>query len=267
MASVFAVKPNRSSPFPQPTQFTPRWGAPKTEGAAVTDSPVLEPTPGLASDRLRERMIQRLRDQGIQNSLVLKAMASVPRHQFVDAALASRAYEDSALPIGHSQTISQPYVVARAIELALTHLPFEQAPGRALEVGGGCGYQAAVLAKVFAEVYSVERILGLHQQARRNLFPMALANLHLMHGDGLTASGRSGLFQAIFLAAGMSDIPLDLLRELQPGGVLVAPLGSPRQKLVVVRVTSGETQADRPTYERREFDEVSYVPILRGLQK
>ncbi len=261
------MKPSRSAPFPQPTQFKPRWGDSKAKVEAPIASSVSDPTTGLASDRLRERMIQRLRDQGIQNPKVLKAMAAVPRHQFVDPALASRAYEDSALPIGHSQTISQPYVVARAIELALTHLPFDQAPGRVLEVGGGCGYQAAVLAKVFAEVYSVERILGLHQQARRNLFQLALPNLHLLHGDGLSSAGRSGLFQTIFLAAGMSDIPLDLLRELHVGGVLVAPIGSPRQKLVVVRVTSGETQPDRPTYERREFDEVSYVPILRGLQK
>ncbi len=263
------MKPPRSSPFPQPTQLKPRWGAPKQDAPAPVGfaaSPAAGAM-GLDSDRLRERMIQRLRDQGIQNVRVLKAMAFVPRHQFVDAALASRAYEDSALPIGHSQTISQPYVVARAIELALSHLPFDEPPGRVLEVGGGCGYQAAVLAKVFAEVYSVERIAGLHQQARRNLFPLALPNLHLLHGDGLSSAGRSGFFQAIFLAAGMPDIPLDLLRELTSGGVLVAPIGSPRQKLVVVRVTSGETQSDRPTYERREFDEVSYVPILRGLQK
>lgn len=228
-------------------------------------------------------MVQRLLQQGIRDARVLAAMAAVPRHVFVDPALASRAYEDSALPIGHGQTISQPYVVARAIELALLHLPgLAQRPlssepktdrkirssgvGRALEIGGGCGYQAAVLAQVFDEVYSIERIAGLHQQARRNLFGLKLPNLHLLHADGMALPSGLGQFRAVFLAAGMPSIPEHLLRELEPGGVLVAPIGAPIQRLVVVRVSPDAQEGAAPVYERREFEEVSFVPILRGIQ-
>jgi protein-L-isoaspartate(D-aspartate) O-methyltransferase len=219
-------------------------------------------------------MVARLRQQGIQDETVLRAMQTIPRHIFVDPGLASRAYEDSALPIGHSQTISQPYVVARAIALARMLLGAPEAkqpslghrPRRILEIGGGCGYQAAVLSLVFGEVYSVERIEGLHLQARRNLFPLALPNLHLLHADGLSLPGDLGPFQAIFLAAGMPSIPEHLLRELEPGGVLVAPIGAPTQRLVVIRSLATGLADRSPDYERREFEEVSFVPILRGIQ-
>jgi protein-L-isoaspartate(D-aspartate) O-methyltransferase len=226
-------------------------------------------------------MVARLRTQGIQDETVLRAMQAVPRHAFVDPGLASRAYEDSALPIGHSQTISQPYVVARAIALARIFLGPPQVLsdsvatgsaraggglGRVLEVGGGCGYQAAVLSQVFGEVYSVERIEGLHLQARRNLFALALPNLHLLHADGLSLPAGLGPFRAIFLAAGMPSIPEHLLRELEPGGVLVAPIGAPTQRLVVIRSLSAVGTERVPEYERREFEEVSFVPILRGIQ-
>ena len=223
---------------------------------------------GLTSDRLRDRMVARLRKQGIQDETVLRAMQAVPRHAFVDPGLASRAYEDSALPIGHSQTISQPYVVARAIALACMFLGPQNSGGmgRVLEVGGGCGYQAAVLAQVFGEVYSVERIEGLHLQARRNLFALALPNLHLLHADGMSLPVGLGPFRAIFLAAGMPSIPEHLLRELEPGGVLVAPIGAPTQRLVVIRSLAIEANDRVPEYERREFEEVSFVPILRGIQ-
>lgn len=229
-------------------------------------------------------MVARLRQQGIKDEEVLAAMKAVPRHLFVDPALASRAYEDTALPIGHSQTISQPYVVARAIALALEFgdrprfSPGAQEPGegrgrppstgrgRALEIGGGCGYQAAVLAQVFDEVVSVERIAGLHRQARRNLFALKLPNLHLLHADGMQLPSGLGRFRAIFLAAGMPSIPEHLLRELEPGGVLVAPIGSPTQRLVVLRLLPQAVAGAAPAFERREFEEVSFVPILRGLQ-
>jgi len=226
-------------------------------------------------------MVARLRQQGIQDETVLRAMQAVPRHVFVDPGLASRAYEDSALPIGHSQTISQPYVVARAIALARMFLGPPQAVrdslapgstrtgggwGRVLEVGGGCGYQAAVLSQVFGEVYSVERIEGLHLQARRNLFALALPNLHLLHADGMSLPAGLGPFRAIFLAAGMPSIPEHLLRELEPGGVLVAPIGAPTQRLVVIRSLSAGGTERVMEYERREFEEVSFVPILRGIQ-
>lgn len=212
-------------------------------------------------------MVARLRQQGIDDEVVLAAMKAVPRHLFVDPALASRAYEDTALPIGHSQTISQPYVVARAIALARSALGESGGGrGRALEIGGGCGYQAAVLAQVFDEVVSVERIAGLHRQARRNLFALKLPNLHLLHADGMQLPSDLGRFRAIFLAAGMPSIPEHLLRELEPGGVLVAPIGSPTQRLVVLRLLPQALAGAAPAFERREFEEVSFVPILRGLQ-
>lgn len=212
-------------------------------------------------------MVARLRQQGIDDEVVLAAMKAVPRHLFVDPALASRAYEDTALPIGHSQTISQPYVVARAIALARSSLGESGGVrGRALEIGGGCGYQAAVLAQVFDEVVSVERIAGLHRQARRNLFALKLPNLHLLHADGMQLPSGLGRFRAIFLAAGMPSIPEHLLRELEPGGVLVAPIGSPTQRLVVLRLLPQAVAVAAPAYERRDFEEVSFVPILRGLQ-
>ena len=138
--------------------------------------------------------------------------------------------------------------------------------GRALEIGGGCGYQAAVLSQVFGEVYSVERIEGLHLQARRNLFALALPNLHLLHADGMNLPVGLGPFRAIFLAAGMPSIPEHLLRELEPGGVLVAPIGAPTQRLVVIRSLAAGRNDRLPDYERREFEEVSFVPILRGIQ-
>lgn len=212
-------------------------------------------------------MVARLRQQGIDDEVVLAAMKAVPRHLFVDPALASRAYEDTALPIGHSQTISQPYVVARAIALARSALGESGGGrGRALEIGCGCGYQAAVLAQLFDEVVSVERIAGLHRQARRNLFALKLPNLHLLHADGMQLPSGLGRFRAIFLAAGMPSIPEHLLRELEPGGVLVAPIGSPTQRLVVLRLLPQAVAGAAPAFERREFEEVSFVPILRGLQ-
>jgi protein-L-isoaspartate(D-aspartate) O-methyltransferase len=138
--------------------------------------------------------------------------------------------------------------------------------GRALEIGGGCGYQAAVLAQVFDEVVSIERIAGLHLQARRNLFALKLPNLHLVHADGMSLPNGLGRFRAIFLAAGMPSIPEHLLRELEPGGVLVAPIGAPTQRLVVIRLLPETADGMSPAFERREFEEVSFVPILRGLQ-
>src|SRR5205085_2826439 len=135
---------------------------------------------GMTSQRTRLRMVERLREKGIRDERVLAAMAAVPRHLFVEEALASRAYEDTALPIGFSQTISQPFVVARMIELVVGN----GKTGKVLEVGTGCGYQAAVLAEIFPEAYSVERIKALHERARANLLALRLKNLRLVHGDG-----------------------------------------------------------------------------------
>ncbi|HET9351932.1 MAG TPA: protein-L-isoaspartate(D-aspartate) O-methyltransferase, partial [Burkholderiales bacterium] len=157
----------------------------------------------MTSQRTRARMVQRLRDQGIRDERVLAAMASVPRHLFIEEALASRAYEDTALPIGFGQTISQPYVVARMTELLIR----KQTPQKVLEVGTGCGYQAAVLAHVFLEVYSIERIKGLLERARRNLLALRLKNLRLAHGDGYAGLEGAAPFQAIIVAAAAPRLP------------------------------------------------------------
>lgn len=249
--------------------LTPMWGKPRIDVAKELTPRNIWPRPaappsntGLSSERTRLRMVERLMQQGIRNEKVLAAMQRVPRHRFVDEALASRAYEDSALPIGHGQTISQPFVVARVIELALQHLmkPTEesQAPVRALEVGTGCGYQAAVMAACFDQVVSIERIRVLSELARSNLKPLRVSNLRLVFGDGLTAGLPFAPFDVILLSAGMANVPDELLSQLSIGGVLVAPIGAPDQRLVVIqRVAESE-------FSRHAFEAVRYVPILRG---
>lgn len=199
-------------------------------------------------------MVDRLREQGIRDERVLRPMASVPRHLFVEEALASRAYEDSALPIGFAQTISRPFVVARMIEVVLE----DKAPGKVLEVGTGCGYQAAVLAQIFPEVYSIERIKALLERARRNLFALRLANLRLAHGDGYAGLAKAAPFQAIIVAAAARQVPDALLRQLAPGGRMILPLHEgPRQRLVMYeRSGRGFIESD--------LDPVRFVPMEMG---
>ena len=211
---------------------------------------------GMTSQRTRARMVERLREKGIRDERVLRAMAGVPRHLFVEEALASRAYEDSALPIGFGQTISQPYVVARMIETLVEG----KTPANALEVGTGCGYQAAVLAQIFREVYSVERIKGLLERARRNLLGLKLANLRLAHGDGYAGLESAAPFQAIVVAAAAREVPEVLLRQLAAGGRMVLPLHSGNggaQRLVLIeRSGRGFVEA--------ELDPVRFVPMEAG---
>jgi protein-L-isoaspartate(D-aspartate) O-methyltransferase len=209
---------------------------------------------GMTSQRTRARMVERLREQGIGDPRVLAAMGSVPRHVFVEEALASRAYEDTALPIGFGQTISQPYVVARMAEALLNGKP----PGKILEVGTGCGYQAAVLAQLFPEVYSIERIKGLHERARANLLGLRLKNLRLAHGDGYAGLEKAAPFQSITVAAAPREVPEALLRQLAPGGRLVLPLESNgAQRLVLVeRNGRGFTES--------ALDAVRFVPMTAG---
>src|SRR5258708_4080435 len=189
---------------------------------------------GRTSERRRARMVERLREQGIRDERVLTAMGAVPRHLFVEEALASRAYEDTALPIGFSQTISQPYVVARMIESLIAN---EKSPGKALEVGTGCGYQAAVLARIFREVYSIERIKGLLERARSNLLGQRVTNLRLVHGDGRAGLDKAAPFQAIIVAAAARQVPEELLRQIAPGGRMILPLRASHrdaQRLVLI---------------------------------
>jgi protein-L-isoaspartate(D-aspartate) O-methyltransferase len=199
-------------------------------------------------------MVDRLRDQGIRDERVLAAMAAVARHLFVEEALASRAYEDTALPIGFGQTISQPYVVARMIE-ALLH---DRSPGKTLEIGTGCGYQAAVLAHVFPEVYSIERIKALLERARANLLGLRLANLRLAHGDGHAGLEKAAPFQSIIVAAAPRGVPEALLRQLAPGGRMVLPLESDgAQRLLLV-------ERNGRGFVESQLDAVRFVPMEAG---
>ena len=212
---------------------------------------------GFTSQRTRDRMVTRLREQGIVDEAVLAAMAQVPRHLFVDEALSTRAYEDTALPIGFEQTISQPYVVARMIE-ALRG-PEGRPLGKVLEVGTGCGYQAAVLAQLAKEVYSIERIQGLHERARANLRPMRIANLRLAWGDGYQGLPEAAPFDAIIVAAAAPRMPAALLEQLAPGGRLIAPVGTTAQQLQwMERTASGVIE--------RALDLVHFVPLRAGKQ-
>jgi protein-L-isoaspartate(D-aspartate) O-methyltransferase len=210
---------------------------------------------GMTSQRTRSRMVERLREKGIRDERVLAAMGAVPRHLFVDEALASRAYEDTALPIGFSQTISQPYVVARMIESLIGDSGM---PARVLEIGTGCGYQAAVLSRVAREVYSLERLAALLSKARVRLRELGLRNIKLKHGDGHAGLKEQGPFDAIVMAAAATHLPEMLVDQLNEGGRLVLPLGTREQRLVLVeRNAEGFTQS--------VLDEVKFVPMIAGV--
>ena len=210
---------------------------------------------GMTSQRTRDRMVQRLRERGISDQRVLAAMAAVPRHAFVEEALASRAYEDSSLPIGFGQTISQPYVVAKMIEVLLQ----KNKPNKVLEIGTGCGYQAAVLAHVFDEVYSVERIKALLERARANLIGLRLANLRLAYADGGEGLPAAAPFDAIVAAAAARQVPGALREQLAPGGRMILPLhaGDGSQRLVLV-------ERSRRGFAESELDAVRFVPFEAG---
>ncbi len=211
---------------------------------------------GMTSQRTRARMVERLREQGIRDARVLEAMSVVPRHLFVEEALASRAYEDSALPIGFGQTISQPYVVARMIEILIQKKDL----GKVLEVGTGCGYQAAVLASLAAEVYSIERIRELLERARANLRELRLKNLRLAHGDGAGGLDKAAPFDSIILAAAAPEMPQALLRQLARGGRMILPLrngAADAQRLVLV-------ERSARGYIETALDPVRFVPLRAG---
>jgi protein-L-isoaspartate(D-aspartate) O-methyltransferase len=210
---------------------------------------------GMTSQRTRGRMIERLREQGIRDERVLAAMAAVPRHIFIEPALAHRAYEDTALPLGFSQTISQPFVVARMIEL----LHAGRELGKTLEVGAGCGYQAAVLAKLTREVFTVERISPLLDRARDNLRQLRLFNVRVKHADGNLGLPEAAPFDSIIMAASAPRVPRTLLDQLAPGGRLVLPLGTHEQVLLLVE------RGPEGMVETR-FDAVRFVPLLSGVE-
>ena len=212
---------------------------------------------GLDSQSVRARMVQKLAAQGVQDSRVLAAMGQVERHRFVDSALVNQAYEDTSLPIGLGQTISKPNVVARMLELLVKDCDGKL--GRVLEIGTGCGYQAALLAQLATEVYSIERLRGLHDRARDNLRPLRVGNLHLLFGDGMAGYAKGAPYAAIIAAAGGEALPQAWIDQLAIGGRLVAPVqGANRaQALVVVNKTArGITQT--------LLEAVHFVPLKSG---
>ncbi|MBS3802934.1 MAG: protein-L-isoaspartate(D-aspartate) O-methyltransferase [Oleiphilaceae bacterium] len=208
---------------------------------------------GMTSPRTRARLVQRLREAGICNDRVLAVMGEVPRHIFLDEALAHRAYEDTALPIGHNQTLSQPYIVARMTEVLMHH-----APHSVLELGTGSGYQTAILAKLVEEVYSVERIKALQDRARERLRALGLRNIVLRHADGGMGWADKGPFDGIMLTAAPRELPRELMMQLAEGGVIVAPVGEDAQTLVQA-VRRGNR------FDVTEIEPVRFVPLLGGV--
>jgi len=205
--------------------------------------------------RARSRMVERLRQQGIRDEGVLAALAQIPRHRFVEEALASRAYEDTALPLVRQQTISQPFVVARMIEI----LRSGRELGKTLEVGAGCGYQAAVLSCLATEVYAVERIRQLLDRAKENLRELRLPNVRLKHTDGNLGLPEAAPFDTIIVAAAAMVVPLELKQQLAPGGRMLIPLGGVDQRLVLV-----ERQGN--VFRDTCLEAVRFVPLLPGTE-
>jgi protein-L-isoaspartate(D-aspartate) O-methyltransferase len=210
---------------------------------------------GMTSARTRDRLVTRLMEQGIRSKAVLEQIRNVPRHLFVDEALASRAYEDTALPIGLGQTISQPYIVARMTEALLEGFTGT----RVLEIGTGCGYQTAVLSPLVKEIYSVERIPELLRKTRQRLRDLDIYNVKLRPGDGWEGWRKYGPYDGVIVTAAASQIPASLIEQLAPGGRLIMPVGpSGRQELLRVTSKTG-------VLEKESLGAVSFVPLVKGI--
>ncbi len=209
---------------------------------------------GMTSQRTRERLIQRLYDEGLSNARVLEVIRRTPRHLFVDEAFAHRAYEDTALPIGHNQTISQPYMVGRMTELLLAAGPLD----KVLEIGTGSGYQTAVLAQLVERVFSVERIQALQERAKERLLALNLRNVVFRWGDGWEGWPALASYNGIIVTAAAAEVPQALLDQLAPGGRLVIPVGAGdvQQLMLIIREENG--------FSRHVLDAVRFVPLLNG---
>ncbi|MFJ4289713.1 protein-L-isoaspartate(D-aspartate) O-methyltransferase [Cupriavidus sp. NPDC089707] len=277
MPAVDARRTGTSAPPPiPPAQAKPR--LPRTAAPAPVPAPASAVEQrasaatagggGMASARARAALAARLRAGGIRDERVLSAIATVPRHLFVEPGLASQAYEDAALPIGHQQTISKPSVVARMIELLRDGLAADTPLERVLEIGTGCGYQAAVLSQVAREVFSIERIRPLHEQAKANLRPLRVPNLRLHYGDGMLGLPQAAPFSAVILAAAGMEVPQALLDQLEVGGRLIAPVavvppaGVPgqtvTQQLLLIE------RRNRHRFHRTALEAVFFVPLKSG---
>lgn len=232
---------------------------PNVSAKPVASAP---PAPGrsapLVSDAIRKAMTARVAQQGVKDTKVLAAMDAVPRHFFIEPALASQAYIDASLPIGYHQTISQPYIVARMIEVMRANAN-GGALNRVLEIGTGCGYQAAVLSLVAKEVYSIERIKGLHELAKANLRPMRVANIRLHYGDGMLGLPQAAPFDGIILAAAGLEVPQALLEQMTIGGRLVAPVGDRRQVLQLIE------RVGKFDWKTSTLEDCHFVPLRPGM--
>jgi len=209
---------------------------------------------GMTSPRTRERLTQRLYEEGVRHPAVLAAINATPRHRFVDEALAQRAYEDTALPIGHNQTISQPWIVGRMSELLLAG----GAPGKVLEIGTGSGYQTAILAQLVERVFSVERIAALQQQAKQRLAELGLHNVVFRFGDGFEGWNAFAPYQGILVTAAPPEVPPSLLEQLADGGRLIIPVGSGQAQQLQLIIRKGQS------FSRTLLDAVRFVPLLSG---
>ncbi|MBC7756308.1 MAG: protein-L-isoaspartate(D-aspartate) O-methyltransferase [Bdellovibrio sp.] len=227
---------------------------------ALVKSTLLKHTAGIGmtSTRTRERMLTRLREQGIRDEVVLSAIGEIPRHIFVDEALSTRAYEDVSLPIGYSQTISQPYIVARMTEILRNGKPLN----KVLEIGTGCGYQTAILSRVAKEVLSLERIRPLVMKARTNLRTLKCNNVKLDHADGSIGLSEFAPFDGILVTAAASHVPNELLAQLAIGGRLVIPVGTTTQVLTLIERTNNPSPKE---YVQTKLEPVKFVPLLGGL--
>ena len=212
---------------------------------------------GMTSQRTRARMIERLREQGIKDEAVLAAMFEVPRHLFVDEALASRAYDDVSLPINFNQTISQPYIVARMIEVLRAAATPERPLNRVLEIGTGCGYQAAVLAQLVKQVYTMERIQPLYERARKQLSDLKLRNVSVRYADGSAGLPEAAPFDGIIMAAAAPVLSVALREQLAVGGRMVLPVGAQEQWLYLV-------ERDAQGFRETKLEPVKFVPLLMG---
>ena len=211
---------------------------------------------GMTSQRTRNRLVDRLRESGIKNDDVLQVIATTPRHFFIDEALAHRAYEDTALPIGNGQTISQPYTVARMTEVLLAAGPLN----KVLEIGTGSGYQTAVLSPLVTHLYSVERIEALHKKAAMRLEALQMRNVTLALSDGTWGWPEHGPYDGILAAAAPEDVPQSLLDQLAEGGRLVLPVGTEEQKLVLITRRGNH-------FSRKTLEPARFVPFLSGVQR
>src|SRR5450830_1126224 len=240
------------------TPQTATQNAAQSAGRSVQGAPAAVVPPSrqhpLVSEAVRRAMVARVAKQGVQDQVVLDAMLAVPRHLFMDEALASQAYIDASLPIGHHQTISQPYIVARMIEAMRQGNPLQ----RVLEIGTGCGYQAAVLSLVAKDVFSIERIKPLHELAKANLRPLRVSNLRLQYGDGMLGLPQAAPFDGIILAAAGLEVPHALLEQLTIGGRLVAPVGAKMQHLQLI------TRVAKMEWTSQTLEDCHFVPLRTG---